>query len=122
MERKAPAKLAWFPRRVQWLELSVPTTGSAVLVCQWTTLRQQPRQFRSPAEKRKLLLEFAEIQVVSRAGDFAEFPIRSGLQIERRGPRLYQRPRIFHDEVDLHVILVGAPEALRHVQLGAVRM
>src|SRR5579863_1713843 len=70
----------------------------------------------------KSLLEIAEVQVVSRARDFAQFPVRPQLVIERGRPGLHQRFGVFHGDVELHVIVVHAAETLGDVELIAVRM
>src|SRR5579864_8793242 len=68
------------------------------------------------------LLEIAEVQVVSRARDFAQLPVWAQLVIERSGPGLGQRLGVFHGDVEFQMIFVHAPEALSDVQLIAVRM
>src|SRR5579864_2058754 len=67
-------------------------------------------------------LEIAEVQVVSRARDFAQLPVWPQLVIKRRGPGLGQRLGVFHGDVEFQMIFVHAPEALSDVQLIAVRM
>ena len=69
-----------------------------------------------------LLLKIAEVQIISRARDFTQLPVWPQLVIERCRPGLRQRLGIFHGDVEFHVIVVHAPEALDDVQLLCVRV
>ena len=68
-----------------------------------------------------LLFEVFESAVVG-AGQFHDVPIRPQLKIQLRLPWFCEGFRIFHGDVNLHVIVIDAVEPLLHAQIGAMRL
>ena len=67
-------------------------------------------------------LDGRPVQIVAGTGNLAELPLGPKLVVERRLPRLGQRHRVFHGDVQLEVIAIHAAEPFGHLQLLAVRM
>src|ERR1700674_4320186 len=67
------------------------------------------------------LFEVFKGTVVS-AGQFHDVPFRPQLKIQLCFPCFGERFRIFHGDIDLHVVAINAVEPFGDVQLIAVRM
>jgi predicted TIM-barrel fold metal-dependent hydrolase len=59
------------------------------------------------------LFDLRPIEIVAGAGDLAQLPVRPVLVVEGRLPRLGERLRVVHLDVDLEVIAIDAAEASR---------